>query len=317
MSAGETLSVVALDEMIGRSDAALRLRCQLGAELAAPRSLLLRGEPGTGKGFVAQLLAQTTCPRPLRRRGAELGPLEVQAWASAAAPAPRCLVVEEIAETSPATQLRLAEVLAEASPRSRLLLTTSRDLDGLARKRELPPALVTGLESSTLWLPPLRARAADVEPLALHFLAQVAQRLGRIQMSICPEAHARLRAHRWAGNITELRDTVERAAVLSKGDVLEVASIERAFEELRGLDRAMTPVTRLGMQMIRSDTLAPGARIASLWPKVLGDLAPAQAMRRTLERALEHSHGSFFLAARVLRIGEQRLRDRLVRHGLG
>jgi two-component system NtrC family response regulator len=66
-------------------------------------------------------------------------------------------------------------------------------------------------------VPPLRDRAADIIPLAKHFLAHYAQSSGRLNREFSERALAALPARPWPGNIDELRSTVERAVLVSVG----------------------------------------------------------------------------------------------------
>jgi len=69
-------------------------------------------------------------------------------------------------------------------------------------------------------MPPLRERVGDFKPLVHHFLAESADQIGRRINGIAPEAMAMLEAHRWPGNLRELKSAVFRAAVMSIGSVI-------------------------------------------------------------------------------------------------
>jgi formate hydrogenlyase transcriptional activator len=71
-------------------------------------------------------------------------------------------------------------------------------------------------------LPPLRERRQDIPALAEYFMRRMARNLGKPLERIAPETLAALTAHRWPGNIRDLQNTIERAAVLSSGDTLVV-----------------------------------------------------------------------------------------------
>ena len=70
-------------------------------------------------------------------------------------------------------------------------------------------------------LPPLRERPEDIAPLADHFLGKFAAHMEKPVRTISREAHERLNAYRWPGNIRELRNVLERAALLSDSNVIE------------------------------------------------------------------------------------------------
>jgi DNA-binding NtrC family response regulator len=70
-------------------------------------------------------------------------------------------------------------------------------------------------------LPPLRERPGDVPVLAEHFLARFAQAMNRRPLSLSPAAREALLAYPWPGNVRELQNAIERAVVVSSGDVVE------------------------------------------------------------------------------------------------
>jgi len=69
-------------------------------------------------------------------------------------------------------------------------------------------------------LPPLREREDDIAPLARHFAARLAQRLGR-PLALADDAIAWLTQQPWPGNVRELENAIERAAVLNEKPLLE------------------------------------------------------------------------------------------------
>jgi len=77
----------------------------------------------------------------------------------------------------------------------------------------------------TLELPPLRARDGDIEVLAVYFLRQIAQELGRELTGFAPSAIAAMLAYPWPGNVRELIATLRRAAVLANGPLIETGDL--------------------------------------------------------------------------------------------
>src|SRR5262249_16945913 len=75
-----------------------------------------------------------------------------------------------------------------------------------------------------VFVPPLRERPDDISPLALLFVQRYAKRIGRTVTAVSRESMERLLAYPWPGNVRELENVIERAIVLSAGDVLEVSS---------------------------------------------------------------------------------------------
>jgi len=74
----------------------------------------------------------------------------------------------------------------------------------------------------TLQLPPLRERTEDIPLLVRHFLTQYAEENDKSIREISSEALERLLDYQWPGNVRELENVIERATVLSSGEVLDV-----------------------------------------------------------------------------------------------
>jgi DNA-binding NtrC family response regulator len=140
-------------------------------------------------------------------------------------------------------------------------------------------------------VPPLRARRSDVPLLVAHALKSTKAR------AVSEEAMARLVAYDWPGNVRELMHVVERAAVLSGGEVIDVANLP---ESLR-TPAASTP---------RSD--APHSADDELPLKE----AIARLEKRMILRALERAHGNRSEAARQLGIGRPQLYAKMEEHGI-
>jgi two-component system, NtrC family, response regulator AtoC len=98
----------------------------------------------------------------------------------------------------------------------RFIAATNRDLARLANTGEFRLDLLFRLSGVTLAIPPLRERPDDIEALARHFLAAL-----RPRAELTAAAIAALRAHPWPGNARELRNTIERAELLSRGAAID------------------------------------------------------------------------------------------------
>jgi DNA-binding NtrC family response regulator len=81
--------------------------------------------------------------------------------------------------------------------------------------------LVSRLAVFPIRLPPLRERRGDVRLLAGHFLGKYARRNARAATSLSNDALSKLETYGWPGNVRELENVVERAAILSRGDVIQ------------------------------------------------------------------------------------------------
>jgi len=121
------------------------------------------------------------------------------------------LFLDEIAEMSPATQVKILRVLQEGEF-ERLGGTRSLHVD--------VRVIAATNKDLRIHLPPLRDRRDDIPLLAHHFLQRYAEKNGKAIRGISREAMDVLVDHRWPGNVRELENTIERAVVLSRGDVV-------------------------------------------------------------------------------------------------
>jgi NtrC-family two-component system response regulator AlgB len=99
---------------------------------------------------------------------------------------------------------------------TRIIAATNKDLKDCVRKGTFREDLYYRLDVISVVIPPLRERVEDLESLAVAFLGFFGQQLGRSALSFSEPAMRRIRSHPWHGNIRELRNTVERAVILSQ-----------------------------------------------------------------------------------------------------
>jgi transcriptional regulator with GAF, ATPase, and Fis domain len=104
----------------------------------------------------------------------------------------------------------------------RIVAATNRDLEAEVEAGRFREDLFYRLSVFPLTVPPLRERMEDIVPLAGHFVEQICGDLGRPTLRIGRQAANALQDHDWPGNIRELRNVIERAIILSKGERLEL-----------------------------------------------------------------------------------------------
>ena len=153
-----------------------------------------------------------------------------------------------------------------------------------------------------LHLPPLRERREDLLPLARALLVEVAHELGKKALTLDDDAARELQTRAWPGNIRELRNALERAAILADTDTIGAPHLASAPGS-RGTSPATSPATS------NVSTATSGAAGATL---SLDELE-----RQAIERALAAVDGNRKEAAQLLGIGLRTLYDKLKRHGLG
>ena len=107
----------------------------------------------------------------------------------------------------------------------RLIAATNKDLAAEVGRGVFRLDLYHRLDVFHLRLPALRERREDVVPLARHFLNIMTARMGRAALRFTPAAESILGAYDYPGNARELRNIVERAVILSAGDVVDSDAI--------------------------------------------------------------------------------------------
>ena len=110
----------------------------------------------------------------------------------------------------------------------RLICATNRDLEKMVRDGEFREDLYYRINTMRLHLPALRERPDEIVPLAEMFIKRYAGKYRREVKGLAPEAAAILKGYRWNGNIRELQNCIEKAVILSEGEMLEVQDIQLA-----------------------------------------------------------------------------------------
>ncbi|MEM9166575.1 MAG: sigma-54 dependent transcriptional regulator, partial [Planctomycetota bacterium] len=143
------------------------------------------------------------------------------------------LFLDEINSASPAMQLKLLRALQERRFEPvgsnetrevdvRVLLASNEPLEALVSEGRFRQDLYYRINVVKIELPPLRERPSDIPLLAEHFVERFGRELGKELIGLTPEAAAVLRGYAYPGNVRELQNIVERAAVLSREAVIGV-----------------------------------------------------------------------------------------------
>ena len=141
------------------------------------------------------------------------------------------IFLDEIGELAPDLQAKLLRVIQEGEfdrlggsrtikVNVRLIAATNRDLDSAVRAGHFRPDLFYRLSVYPITLPPLRDRKEDIPLLVMHFLKQLNAKLGKQIESIPQKSLDALVSYPWPGNIRELKNVIERAAVVTRGNTL-------------------------------------------------------------------------------------------------
>ena len=233
--------------IVGENHALRHVLRQVAQIAPTDLSILIQGETGTGKGMVARALhaaslrsdrifvAQNCANLPETLLESELFGHTKGAFTGATQDKKGLLEIadggtmflDEIAEASASIQAKLLQVIEGQSFRRlgdhterrvnvRIIAATNRDLAGEIAAGRFRADLYYRLNGMTLFLPPLRERRSDIPLLAEHFVAAVAQEIGKKIAGITPRAIEALSAYPFPGNVRELENEMRRAVVLAE-----------------------------------------------------------------------------------------------------
>jgi formate hydrogenlyase transcriptional activator len=242
-----------LGEIIGTSPTLRAALDKIAAVAPTDSTVLIHGETGTGKELFARALHAQSARRdkPMIKlncsaisaglveselfghvKGAFTGATDRRVGRFELADG-GTLFLDEVSELALETQAKLLRVLQEqefdpvGSSKTikvdvRVIAATNRDLLADVRSGRFRSDLYYRLNVFPVELPPLRERREDIAPLATHFMQRMARKLGKPITKIAPATLAKLREHSWPGNIRDLQNTIERAAVLATAPELTV-----------------------------------------------------------------------------------------------
>lgn len=245
---------------LGTSNAAMQLAALLPKVAVSSSGVLLLGESGVGKTFVARLLHEMS-PRarePLRivncaslpealleselfghERGAFTGANAARVGAFEFA-GRGTLFLDEVGELSLTSQAKLLRALEERKferlgsnrtidLRAWVICATNRDLREMIRRGTFRLDLHYRISALTLQIPPLRERGDDLVLLAEHILRDLADTAGRRIEGFAEDALEAIRLYSWPGNVRELRNALEYAVVLGEQRFIRAADLPSAI----------------------------------------------------------------------------------------
>jgi len=309
--------------LIGASPQLAKVRkvIELVRDLASP--VLIEGESGTGKELIARALHEGGARRGHRLVTVECANLKAElaeaelfgyargAFTGAAQERPGLFEVasggtvflDEITETSTALQAKLLRVLearevrriGEARPRPvdvRILSATNRDIKEAVRNGSFREDLYYRLNVISIYLPPLRERREDVEPLLTAFLAEACARAGRSPLTVSAEALAVLVRAPWPGNARELGNVASRLAALAPRDVVSLDDLPMVLGDARavGRDGPLSPRSAALLdRMVRGD----GDFFALVAPLYRARELPRTEARALVAEGLERTRGRY------------------------
>ena len=239
--------------IIGKSASLRQMLMQIEAVANTAATVLILGESGVGKELVARdihgrsdradsALVKVNCasvPKDLFEseffghvKGAFTGAHRDRIGRFQLADG-GTIFLDEVGEIPLELQGKLLRVLQESefekvgddrtrSVDVRVIAATNRNLESLVMDGEFREDLFYRLSVFPIEVPPLRDRRDDLVLLAQHFLEQTAAEFGRDPYGLTRAQAEAIEAYDWPGNVRELKNVIERAVILSKGNVLRL-----------------------------------------------------------------------------------------------
>jgi len=243
-------------DIIGKS-ASIMDAISFAQKIAVSQSIVsIRGESGTGKELFAraihtesevpgQFIAVNCAALPESLLESELFGYEKGAFTGAEKNGKQglfeiadngTLFLDEIAELPLGSQAKILRVIQEKSVRriggsqeipinTRIVTATSKLIEQMIKKNEFRQDLYYRINVLPIHVPPLKERYEDIPLLTDYFLSRVASKAGIKSKVLSNSAMEKLFNHHWPGNIRELRNVIERAAILSDHDIIDENSI--------------------------------------------------------------------------------------------
>jgi len=327
---GQRRSKYTFASFVGASPAAVEVKRHARRAAQSSSPVLLLGETGTGK----ELLAHAIHASSARARGPFVGVnitavpdtlLEAEFFGVAPGAytgADRkgrdgkfkladggTLFLDEIGDMPQGLQAKLLRALQEGEIEplgsnrlvpfdARVIAATSRDLSGLVRDGRFREDLYYRLNVLPIRVPPLRERRGDIPALVEALGEDMAHRDGIAQPEVLPDALALLAGQRWRGNIRELRNVLEQAAMGSDSQRIDAHQLEKILRDT-GLEQIAPALVPAAAPAGGSDLLRPLAEQV------------AELERRAITAALAATGGNKLATARLLGISRATLYGRL------
>jgi two-component system nitrogen regulation response regulator GlnG len=326
----------AADEIIGSAPAMQAVFKRIALVARRDSSVLITGESGTGKELVARAVHRHSprCDRPFlpvhvaalnanlveselfgHLRGAFTGATQARPGLLALADG-GTVFLDELADIPLAVQVKLLRVLEHGEflpvggtqPQRldvRILAATHQDLARCVAEGRFRHDLYFRLNVFGISLPPLRERGDDVIVLAEHFLRRFELRA----LPLSAETARFLRSQPWFGNVRELRNALEHAAIIARGGPL----LPEHFPTSGASPGPASPAEEIasGVRKWLADRLRDGAEPTDLYAELLRLVEPA-----LLDDVLTRLNGNRWAAAQWLGLNRATVRKKLALYGL-
>ncbi len=314
-----------LEWLFGKSQAMKRVIEQVRQIAASNFSVILQGETGTGKSFIARtihnfsnradnpfvIVDMGAIPDTLveselfgHEKGAYTGAVQRRKGFFEMADK-GTIFIDELQNMSPSMQSKLLRVAEEkrlyavggtapVEVDARIIGASNIDILQAVKEKKFREDLYFRLSEFVITVPPLRERGEDIPLFAQKFLVEAAEELNKKIVAITDEAMGTLARYHWPGNVRELKNVVRRAALLSSGDTVIPDNIELSLGQGRP-------------ESERKDSLSLKDLIASV---------AKDAEIKAIRRVLEQTKGNKSRAARILGISYRSLLTKVKEYGI-
>jgi nitrogen regulation protein NR(I) len=331
------------DKIIGKSKAMQEVYKMIGQVAESDVTVLIRGESGTGKELVARAIYQHS-----RRKGgpflaincaaipetlleSELFGYEKGAFTGAnkrrIGKFEQChqgtILLDEVGDMSLATQAKILRVLQEGNferiggnetirVNVRVLASTHRKLEEMIKQGSFREDLYYRLKIMLITLPPLRERKEDIPELAEYFFHFFNRQMDIRVSHINPLVFEKLCSYPWPGNVRELANTIKRALILCKGEILTENEIVFDRE-----DEGISIRDEMELENLLAKKLDPlFTDILKFWETSLHANLLEKVERFLVRKALAETKGNQVQAAKLLGISRNTLRSRIEKYNL-
>ena len=179
----------------------------------------------------------------------------------------------------------------------RLICATNMDLEQMIRDGKFREDLYYRINTMHINLPPLRERTDEIKELAISFMKRYAEKYRRSVTQIDGNTLSALKLYRWSGNIRELKNSIEKAVIMSEGDILTLQDMQFSIP-LPGAQ----PAGGNGMELSGRN-------------EYNGETLEMQE-ERTIRAAMEKCGGNLSLVAKTLNISRPTLYSKLKKYGI-
>ena len=299
-----------LMDLVGSTPAMQALRESIRIAADDDRTVLVRGESGSGTTLIAEGLHRCSrrAEKPVLRIDCSLHSVETLEHQLFGDESPEgfpgylkmadggSILLDNVETVALPFQKKLSQLLEQRatsllngtqdSPNIRFIAATHSDLNRLAMEGRFRDDLLQHLSGITLQSPPLRVRQNDIPLLVEHFIGEISLKEGRPPRSVSTEALQLLESHPWPGNVRELQNVVERACTIEVGGAIGAESIRPWLQN----DDAEENVEGVGMTLREME-------------------------RKLIESTFARCNGNRERTAQILKIGLRTLSGKLREYG--